>query len=107
MTRKEYHKQYYQANKDRLVKLNAANREQHRKENKIYLLNLLGGKCTRCDSIKNLEFHHNDPSTKEFNILQNLHFSLGRLIDEARKCKLLCFYCHNARHRKVERHDLD
>ena len=108
MNRKEYLKRYYQANKERYVELNAINRDLHRRENKKYLLDLLGGKCIKCNSIINLEFHHIDPSTKLFNVLQNLHFSLSRLIDEAKKCQLLCFDCHNTKHRKkVKVDDLD
>lgn len=44
-----------------------------------------------------LEFHHRDRDTKDFG-LGNFSGSFDRLLDEARKCDLLCANCHRLRH---------
>ena len=62
-----------------------------------------GGKCEICGYDKNiaaLEFHHKDPSTKEFQI-DVRHFSntkLETLEKELDKCILLCSNCHREIH---------
>jgi len=72
-------------------------------ERRIYLLALLGGKCAKCNAINSLEFDHKDPSTKLFSIGPRLgYYSLDRLIDEAKKCQLLCYNCHLIKHNKKE-----
>jgi predicted HNH restriction endonuclease len=44
-----------------------------------------------------LQFHHRDPSTKDFG-LGHFSGSLARLIAEAAKCDLVCANCHRVRH---------
>jgi hypothetical protein len=59
-----------------------------------------GGKCENCGyalSPAVLEFHHRDPTTKEFQI-GNINASWARLLAEAEKCDLLCANCHRRRH---------
>jgi hypothetical protein len=41
-----------------------------------------------------LEFHHVDPSAKEFGLAHRGARSIERLRAEARKCVLLCSNCH-------------
>jgi transposase len=57
-----------------------------------------GGRCIICgyDSyLGALQFHHLDPSLKEFGLSsQGFTRSLQRLRDEAKKCVLLCATCH-------------
>jgi len=62
-----------------------------------------GGKCIKCNydnNISNLCFHHRDPSTKLFEI--NSHSIAAKpwdkIKEEANKCDLLCFHCHNDIH---------
>lgn len=55
-----------------------------------------GGECvlcgySRCD--RALEFHHLDPSAKQFQITSHTR-SLAKLRAEANKCVLLCSNCH-------------
>lgn len=60
-----------------------------------------GGKCVRCGYDKcfgALEFHHLDPTQKEFTIAKRGQKSLARLILEAEKCVLLCANCHREIH---------
>lgn len=59
-----------------------------------------GGKCSRCGydkCLKALEFHHIDPSKKDFTI-SNDHFRLKDAIEESKKCILLCSNCHKEFH---------
>jgi EAL domain-containing protein (putative c-di-GMP-specific phosphodiesterase class I) len=60
------------------------------------LLEIHGNKCSvcfynKCDSA--LQFHHIDPSQKEFEISESA-YSLENLKAEAKKCILLCANCH-------------
>ena len=62
-----------------------------------------GGKCEICGYDKNisaLEFHHIDPSNKNFQ-LDSRHFSnntIDNLQNEINKCILLCANCHREIH---------
>lgn len=61
-----------------------------------------GGKCSSCGYFKcigALEFHHTDPSKKEFTISRRKGFSLNQAVkDELDKCTLLCANCHREAH---------
>ena len=59
-----------------------------------------GGKCIKCGydrCIKALEFHHLDPSQKDFTI-SNDHFKLIEAVEESKKCILICSNCHKELH---------
>lgn len=59
-----------------------------------------GGKCIRCGydkCIKALEFHHIDPTKKDFTI-SNDHFKLLDAVEESKKCILICSNCHKELH---------
>ena len=59
-----------------------------------------GGKCQRCGynkCLKALEFHHLDPSQKDFTI-SNDHFKLAEAVEESKKCILICANCHRELH---------
>ena len=59
-----------------------------------------GGKCERCGynkCLKALEFHHIDPTQKDFTI-SNDHFKLKDAVEESKKCILLCANCHRELH---------
>lgn len=64
------------------------------------MVNYKGGKCEICGYNKNLaalQFHHLDPSQKDFNIATNLmlkDFSMNNYYQEVDKCILLCANCH-------------
>lgn len=65
----------------------------------------LGGKCARCGYDKclaALDFHHHDPSAKEFGIShRGVTYAIERLKKEAEKCILLCANCHREVHEEV------
>jgi hypothetical protein len=60
---------------------------------------MFGGKCVKCGynkCIGALQFHHTDPSKKSFGIAEGYQrFSLAKLIEEAKKCILVCANCHS------------
>ena len=69
-----------------------------RQNRKIKLVKLKGGRCELCGydrCVAALEFHHLDPSTKEFEIAhKGITRSWKKMSDEAAKCALLCANCH-------------
>ncbi len=64
-----------------------------------------GGKCERCGYDKcmaSLDFHHIDPTQKEFSICQaNRHTNWEKIQKELDKCMLLCKNCHYELHYEV------
>lgn len=80
---------------------------------KMELIEYKGGKCEKCGYDKNLsalEFHHINPSEKEFQI-DSRHISntsIVRLKKEINKCMLLCSNCHKEIHYpKYDKSNLD
>jgi len=85
--------------------------KKRRKRIKAELIEVRGGRCEDCGyraSAAALEFHHRDPSTKEFGV-GNFTGSRARLLAEVAKCDLLCANCHRRRHalRETGGADLD
>ncbi len=75
-----------------------------RKELKRMAVELLGGKCVACGyskCIAALEFHHKDPSQKDFAISDNGNTAAWEKVKiEVLKCDLLCANCHREIHAK-------
>jgi hypothetical protein len=72
-----------------------------RKRAKARLISGLGGKCcicgySKCDAA--LEIHHIDPSKKDFAFGQIVAKRWDDIVQEARKCVLLCANCHREVH---------
>ena len=70
---------------------------------KLELIKMMGGKCCRCGYDRNiaaLEFHHQNPEEKEFQLdarhLSNT--SMEHILEESKKCILLCSNCHKEVH---------
>ena len=64
-------------------------------------VNYKGGKCQKCGydkCIAALEFHHLDPSQKEFAISVSRQLNFNKVQQELDKCQLLCSNCHNETH---------
>ncbi len=60
-----------------------------------------GGECVKCGYKKYygaLEFHHTDPSKKDFQISTNLSKAWEKLKKELDKCILVCSNCHREIH---------
>jgi hypothetical protein len=71
---------------------------RRRRKVKERLVHEAGGRCRLCGysrCLAALEFHHLDPSAKQFGVAQNgMARSIERLRAEVRKCILLCSNCH-------------
>ena len=56
-----------------------------------------GGKCSRCGydkSLSALQFHHTDPSQKEFHLGNKRGITWDKQLEELSKCELVCANCH-------------
>jgi len=69
---------------------------------KLECINYKGGECVECGYKKSytaLEFHHTDPSKKDFNIaLYHCHTFGNKIKEELDKCILVCANCHREIH---------
>lgn len=70
---------------------------------KLELIDYKGGRCEICGYCKNisaLDFHHIDPTTKEFQLdIRHLsNTNIDKLKNEVDKCSLLCANCHREIH---------
>ena len=82
--------------KIKCIKCQSVRKSLRKNRNRQELLKLHGSKCSVCSYDKcssALQFHHIDPSEKEFEISESA-YSLENLISEAKKCVLLCANCH-------------
>lgn len=81
-----------------------AYKKQYHRQRKVKLILANGRKCIDCGieyDGKNaciFHFHHRDPSTKLFIMNQLTAKSWKSIIEEAKKCDMLCANCHEKRH---------
>jgi len=60
--------------------------------------------CGYNKCLEALEFHHRNPSEKEFNVSSKGHSrSWERVKKEIEKCDLLCANCHREIHAEIDR----
>lgn len=65
----------------------------------------LGNKCNKCGFIGHpalFDFHHRDPSSKEFDWGKMRLKKWSLVTDELDKCDMLCCMCHRMEHTKKE-----
>lgn len=71
---------------------------QNRRKKKEELVALFGGACVVCGYKKYagaLDFHHTNPKNKKFALsVKGLSYSRTSLLNEAKKCVLVCKNCH-------------
>jgi hypothetical protein len=82
------------------------NVRRRRDERKKHLVNHFGNKCHDCGNsfpVCCYDFHHIDPSTKSFEIAPRLDGNLDTIMEEAKKCIMICSNCHRIRHYKESR----
>ncbi len=75
--------------------------KRRRRHLKMLAVARSGGRCRRCGyhkSIRALDFHHPDPSQKDFHLSQNANRSWAAVREEVDKCVLLCANCHREEH---------
>lgn len=77
---------------------------QNHQKSRLLLVERFGGKCMRCGFNEEplvLQFHHRDPSQKEFKISETVRLNIDeKLLNECNKCDLLCPNCHAIHHLK-------
>jgi len=76
-----------------------------RKRKKIELVDYKGGCCEKCGynkSFEALQFHHINPSEKDFTI-SGKSYSVERLKKEVDKCILVCANCHIEIHEDLKK----
>lgn len=71
-----------------------------------YLAQAFGGKCTICGydkTIAALDYHHIDPSQKDkqLSIAMRNGYAWSKIVEEARKCTIVCCRCHRELHAGV------
>lgn len=97
-----YHKDvWYPKNKERRVQLNREWRERNRALYDDYKRTL---SCVLCGESEPccLDFHHKDPSQKEYSISSApRHKSFKKIMIEIEKCVVLCSNCHRKVHADI------
>jgi len=79
---------------------------QRSKNNVKILKEEYGGKCTKCGYNKcmdALQFHHVDPTKKEFSLGLARQKNLDKLRKEMDKCILVCSNCHIEIHHDIHK----
>ena len=67
------------------------------KNNRLFAVEFLGGKCKVCDYNKyigSLDIHHLDPNIKDKDFKNMRGWSKERILNEIKNCVLLCRNCH-------------
>tara|TARA_B110000211_G_scaffold187926_1_gene213579 strand:+ start:44 stop:502 length:459 start_codon:yes stop_codon:yes gene_type:complete len=114
-------KKYRDANKEKISASNAKyildvgapRNKALRDERNLMLFNYKGAACQDCGisdptRMEIYDYHHVDPSTKQFQISHIIRGDLDKLMIEVDKCVLLCSNCHRSEHarlREVARHE--
>lgn len=71
---------------------------------KVKAIEYKGGNCQLCGynkCVRSLQFHHLDPSQKDFSI-SGKSISWERIKNELDKCILICANCHGEEHDKLD-----
>lgn len=89
----------------RCMKCNTEAVQKRRDNLKLMAIKYKGGKCEECGYDKcvgALEFHHVDPTQKDFGISHNGYTrSFEKVKVELDKCVMLCANCHRELHEKL------
>jgi len=99
----EYNREYYQRNRERLLKNQAVKNRRFAENRRKWLVEYKKTlKCVRCEESHpaTLTFHHKKSVNKSFEIGNaiSLGVSLQKLIVEIEKCEVLCANCHAKEH---------
>lgn len=82
---------------------------KRQRKRRAKLIRSRGGKCQKCAYKYNgknavaFHFHHKNPQTKEFALSSlGMDKSMGNILEELKKCDLLCANCHSIKHGGVK-----
>ncbi len=92
--------EYFQRNKILCLQKRNIYKQKTKEWFQDYKKNL---KCERCpeNHIACLEFHHLNPKEKEVSIGNAINrWSIKRILEEIKKCSVLCSNCHRKEHYK-------
>lgn len=82
---------------------------QFKNQRKLEFCLYMGGRCSECgfevtkDTIAAFDFHHIDPSEKEYTPSDMLMLNKEKVLNELDKCLLLCSNCHRILHHRQYR----
>ena len=96
---KKIRKKSYNNNKTTTTIRNKRNKQRNVKWYNEYKSNLICSKCGE-NHPACLEFHHDDPNKKEFNVSELIRttYSIERILKEIEKCTIFCSNCHKKYH---------
>ena len=93
----EYREKVLQMNRES-AKRNRQQRNEYskikRREQRLRMIEHLGGKCVGCGTTEELQFDHIDRKDKRYSVTRKLGLSDEKLLPEVNKCQLLCKQCH-------------
>lgn len=96
---RKYRRDWYHRNREQRRTKENLNSSNRRKALRAFIISQKT-KCLRCpeDHPACLDFHHRDPSTKEFTVCELTDYSLETVKAEIAKCDVLCSNCHRKLH---------
>ena len=101
---KDVRKESYKKNKKTTLIRNKRNKQRNVEWYNDYKSKL---KCSKCaeNHPACLEFHHDDPNEKEFNVSELIRttYSIERILEEIEKCTIFCSNCHKKYHYDIEK----
>lgn len=100
---KEYYKDYYEKNPEYKEKQKARAKEREQKNRQAYTEWKKTLECSRCGENESccLEFHHTDPTQKDYTVSQIAGKSMAFILKEVAKCIVVCSNCHKKIHAGV------
>lgn len=105
--RKAYHKlrsrEHYLKNQE-AVKQRTKETKAHQKEEWFTFKSTL--KCTKCgfSHLAALDFHHENPAQKEYNVHRLVaNGQFAKAYEEIKKCVVLCANCHRIHHHEEKK----
>lgn len=92
-------KKYYDRNKKKVYAQVSAKRREKYTWFRDYKKNLFCNRCGFSNSFA-LQFHHSDPTKKEFTLCHALQRGISKssILAELEKCEVLCANCHSIHH---------
>jgi hypothetical protein len=102
--RREYQRQYMRRWYRKNVATQVERNRQRRKKIRGWFIELKATlSCARCgeNHPATLEFHHDDPQTKDLSLYQAVwshDWGKDRILAEVAKCTILCANCHRKQH---------